>query len=94
MVSKRQPNGPTPAVDYTPIAAGLERARRLYRVAAQELFNLSFAIQVSGVLPDPEVLTEALIDYRQARALAEALTLQAAYAADDEKLVGTLVAPK
>ena len=94
MVSKRQSNAPTAAVDYTPIAAGLERARRLYRAATQELFNLAYTIQVTGVLPDPVVLTEALIDYRQARALAEALTLQAAYAADDEKLVGTLVAPK
>lgn len=94
MVSKRQFNATAPAVDYTPIAAGLERARRLYHAAAQELFNLAYAIQVTGLLPDPVVLTEALIDYRQARALADALTLQAAYAADDEKLVGTLVAPK
>jgi hypothetical protein len=94
MISKRQPNGPTPAVDYTPIAAGLERARRLYRAAAQQLFDLSYTIQTTGLLPDPVLLTEAVLDYRQARALAEALTLQAAYAADDERLVGTPIAPK
>ncbi|HET7749787.1 MAG TPA: hypothetical protein VFK81_10430 [Terriglobales bacterium] len=94
MVSKRQFNTATPAIDYTPIAAGLERARRLYHAAAQELFNISYAIQATGTLPDPVLLTEALIDYRQARALAEALTLQAAYAADDERLVGTPVPHK
>jgi len=94
MISKRQPNAPTPAVDHTPIAAGLERARRLYRAAAQQLFDLSFTIQATGLLPDPVALTEAVLDYRQARALAEALTLKAAYAADDERLVGTPAGPK
>jgi len=94
MVSKRQSNVPTLAVDYTPITAGLERARRMYRTATLELFDISFAIQTTGLLPDPVSLTEAVLDYRQARALAEALTLQAAYAADDEKLVGTPAGPK
>jgi hypothetical protein len=94
MVSKRQSNGTIPAVDCTPIAAGLERARRIYRAATQELFDISYAIQSTGLLPDPVALTEAVLDYRQARALADALTLQAAYAADDEKLVGTPAGPR
>jgi len=71
------------------VAQDLEHARILYRNATQELFDLCYAIQVTGKLPDPVLLTEALLEYRQARALAEALTLQAAGAWDEETLAGT-----
>ena len=92
--SKREANvSRAVSVDASPIAEGLERARSLYRDAAEELFALCYTIQVTGMLPDPVLLTETLLQYRQARALTEALNLQASYAYDGETLVGTPVRP-
>ena len=61
----------------------------MYRDAAEELFQLCYTIQVTGRLPDPVFLTETLIQYRQARALTEALALQASYTCDGDTLLGT-----
>lgn len=88
--SKREAH-PLKAASVIPgaVARDVEHARMLYRNAAKELFDLCYSIQVTGKLPDPVLLTETLIQYRQARALAEALTLQAADAWDEETLAGT-----
>src|ERR1051325_6892339 len=88
--SKREAH-PLKAAPVIPgaVARDLEHARTLYRNAAQELFDLCYAIQVTGKLPDPVLLTETLLQYRQARVLAEALNRQAACACDEETLAGT-----
>ena len=88
--SKREAH-PLKAASVVPgaVAQDLEHARTLYRNAAQQLFDLCYAIQVTGKLPDPVLLTEALLEYRQARVLAEALNRQASYIYDQEILVGT-----
>jgi hypothetical protein len=80
--------------DSGPVTEDLERGRRLYQDAAKELFNLCYAIQVTGELPPAIVLTEALIQFRQARACVEALHRQATQAGDEGPLIGALVKPE
>jgi hypothetical protein len=52
----------------------LRRARSMYGHASRELFELSYQIQRTGRLPEPRVLTEAVIHYRKSRALIEDLS--------------------
>ncbi len=94
MVSKRQANFPSPILDYAATTAGLERAHTAYCDASRRLFELCYSIQVTGLLPDPVCLTQAIMTYRHARALAEALAREVALAADDENIAGALVRPK
>jgi hypothetical protein len=90
ILSKREAHPPSAApVVPGAVARSLEHARTLYRNIAEELFELCYAIQVTGKLPDPVLLTETLLEYWQARALAEALTLQASGAWEEEMLAGT-----
>lgn len=85
---------PSPLAPSAAIADGLQRARRMYRRASEELFQLCYAIQVTGELPHPVSLTESLIQYRQARALLQALDVQPSAACDWETLVRTPVESK
>ena len=90
ILSKRQAHS-LEAATVVPgaVARSLEHARTLYRNAAEELFELCYAIQVTGKLPDPVLLTETLLEYREARVLTEALTRQASGAWEEEMLAGT-----
>jgi len=95
MFSRRETNV-LKAAPLTPpelMAEGIQRARRMYRDASEELFQLCYLIQVTGRLPDPVLLTETLVHYRHARALTEALNIQAAYVRDGDTLAGTPVQP-
>jgi hypothetical protein len=77
-----------------PVAEELERGRTRYQEAAKELFELCYHIQVTGELPPPIALTEALIQFRQARADVETLNRQVGHACDEGPLVGVLVQPE
>jgi hypothetical protein len=48
-------------------------ARIYYKRASETLFELCYSIQVAGKLPSPTFLTEALLQYREARARVEEL---------------------
>jgi hypothetical protein len=94
MVSKRQANFSSPGLDYAAATAGLERAHTAYCEASQRLFELCYSIQLTGLLPDPVCLTQAIVAYREARRLAEALAREAALAAEEENIAGAPVRPR
>ena len=48
-------------------------ARIYYKRASETLFELCYRIQVAGKLPNPAFLTEAVLQYREARARVEEL---------------------
>ncbi len=58
----------------SPVPERLKQARIVYRGAREKLFDLCYEIQVTGVVADPVVLTEAVIDYKDAWRLVEALS--------------------
>lgn len=48
-------------------------ARIYYKRASETLFDLCYQIQTAEKLPNPVFLTEAVLQYREARALVEEL---------------------
>ena len=48
-------------------------ARIYYKRVSETLFELCYRIQVAGKLPNPTFLTEAVLQYREARARVEEL---------------------
>ncbi len=49
----------------------LQFARSVHQRACEELFLLCYEIQVSGEFPDPAVLAQMILHYRETRALLE-----------------------
>jgi hypothetical protein len=76
------------SLDLDPLIEDWENARSMYGAASKELFDLCYSIQVTGELPPAIVLTEALIQYRQARARIEALQRQVSHGSGNESLAG------
>jgi hypothetical protein len=48
-------------------------ARFMYKKSCEELSELCYQIQQTGSLPDPGLLTNAILQFRQARALVQTL---------------------
>jgi hypothetical protein len=64
------------AISFPTMPASPDRltcARNYYKRASETLFELCYQIQVAGKPPNPAFLTEAVLQYREARALIEQL---------------------
>ena len=55
------------------MAPRLGCARSRYKRVSEELFEVCYRIQVTGKLPDPVLLTNLLLQYREARSLVKIL---------------------
>lgn len=56
-----------------PITRRLSHAVSAHKRASDRLFDLCYEIQVTGKLPAPAILTEAIIEQREAKARVELL---------------------
>ena len=54
-----------------PVTDQLQFARSAHKSACEELSRLCYEIQVTGEFPDPVLLAQAILQYRETRALLE-----------------------
>jgi len=72
--SKSSIHPKTIAIGITePASPRLGSARSMYKHVSEDLFEVCYRIQVTGSLPDPVLLTNLLLQYREARSLVEIL---------------------
>ncbi|SRR5258708_29530599 len=61
----------TTSKSEAPSVDQMQFARSVHHRACEALFLLSYEIQVTGQFPDPAVLAQAILHYRESRALLE-----------------------
>ena len=72
MVSEPAKNSPkTTHTNDTEAVNQLQFARSFHHRACEALFLLSYEIQATGQFPDPAVLAQAILHYRESLALLE-----------------------
>ena len=72
--SKSSIHPKTIAIGITePASPRLGSARSMYKQVSEDLFEVCYRIQVTGKLPDPVLLTNLVLQYREARSLVEVL---------------------
>ena len=63
----------TELVDVDELPARIRKARQRYKLASERLFELCCSVQLTGQLPDRELLSQAMVEFQNARNVRDSL---------------------
>ena len=63
----------TELVDVDELPARIKKARQRYKLASEQLFELCCSLQLTGQLPDRKLLSQAMLEFQEARKVRDSL---------------------